>query len=77
MIHLTSHEGLDRLTVKVELYQKLFTGDLSQIDKLKGTIKDRLRASITINAHIELHEPGALPVFEGKAKRVVDTREKL
>ena len=40
-------------------------------------IKDRLRALITINAHIELHEPGALPVFEGKAKRVVDERQKL
>jgi phenylacetate-CoA ligase len=77
MIHLATHEGLDRLTVKVELYQKLFTGDLSQIDKLKGTIKDRLRASITINAHIELHEPGSLPVFEGKAKRVIDERQKL
>jgi len=77
MIHLTSRNGLDRLTVQVELYQKLFTGDLSQIDTLKGTIKDRLRASITINAHIELHEPGALPVFEGKAKRVVDELERL
>jgi phenylacetate-CoA ligase len=77
MIHLTSHDGLDRLTVKVELYQKLFSGDLSQIDKLKRQIKDRLRASITINAHIELHEPGALPAFEGKAKRVIDERERL
>ena len=77
MIHLASRNGLDRLTVQVELYQKLFTGDLSQLDSLKATIKDRLRASITINAHIELHEPGALPVFEGKAKRVIDQREKL
>lgn len=77
MIHLSTHEGLDRLTVKVELYQKLFTGDLSQLDALKEKIKDKLRASITINARIELHEPGALPVFEGKAKRVVDEREKL
>jgi phenylacetate-CoA ligase len=77
MIHLATHEGLDRLTVKVELYQKLFTGDLSQLDSLKGTIKDKLRASITINAHIELHEPGFLPAFEGKGKRVVDERQKL
>jgi phenylacetate-CoA ligase len=77
MIHLSTYEGLDRLTVQVELYQKLFTGDLSQIDALKDKIKDRLRATITINARIELHEPGALPVFEGKAKRVVDERVKL
>jgi phenylacetate-CoA ligase len=77
MIHLSSHEGLDRLIVKVELYQKLFTGDLSQLDSLKSKIKDKLRASITINAHIELHEPGFLPAFEGKGKRVVDERQKL
>lgn len=77
MILLTTHDGLDRLTVQVELYQKLFTGDLAQIDQLKATIQERLKASITINAHIELHEPGSLPVFEGKAKRVIDQRIKL
>ena len=76
-IHLTKSGSLDKLTVKVEIYSKMFTGDLSALDALKGKIKDKLRASITINAHIELHEPGALPVFEGKAKRVVDEREKL
>lgn len=76
-IHLTRREGLDRLTVKVEIYSKLFTGDLSQLDALKAKINDKLRASITINSRIELHEPGALPAFEGKAKRVVDEREKL
>jgi phenylacetate-coenzyme A ligase PaaK-like adenylate-forming protein len=37
-------------------------------------IKDKLRASITINPVIELHEPGILPSFEGKGKRVVDNR---
>lgn len=44
MIYLATHEGLDRLTVKVELYQKMFTGDLNALDVLKGKIKDRLRA---------------------------------
>jgi len=77
MIHLTRKEGLDRLAVKVEIYSKLFTGDLSQLDALKAKINDKLRASITINSRIELHEPGALPAFEGKAKRVVDERDKL
>ena len=76
-IHLTKVGSLDKLTIQVEIYSKMFTGDLSQLEALKSKIKDKLRASITINAHIELHEPGALPVFEGKAKRVVDNREKL
>ncbi|MBL7214618.1 MAG: phenylacetate--CoA ligase, partial [Phycisphaerae bacterium] len=69
--------SLDKLTIQVEIYSKMFTGDLNVLDRLKSKIQDKLRASITINAHIELHEPGALPVFEGKAKRVVDEREKL
>lgn len=76
-IHLSRHEGLDRLTVKVELYSKLFTGDLSYLEALKAKIKEKLRASITINSRVELNEPGSLPAFEGKAKRVVDEREKL
>jgi len=77
MIHLTRAGALDKLTVKVEIYSKMFTGDLNALGALKNKIRDRLRASITINPHIELHEPGALPAFEGKAKRVVDQREKL
>ncbi len=76
-IHLSKSGSLDKLIVQVEIYSKMFTGDLRQLDALKSKIKDKLRASITINAHIELHEPGALPIFEGKAKRVVDNREKL
>jgi phenylacetate-CoA ligase len=40
-------------------------------------IKEKLKASITINPVIELHEPGALPHSEGKAKRVLDEREQL
>ncbi len=76
-IHLSRHEGLDRLTVKVEIYSKLFTGDLAALEALKNKINEKLRASITINSRIELHEPGSLPAIEGKAKRVVDEREKL
>ncbi|MDG5814638.1 phenylacetate--CoA ligase [Chitinispirillales bacterium ANBcel5] len=65
---------LDRLTLKTEIYSKLFTGDISQLDALKRKISERLKASITINPVIELHEPGGLPVSEGKAKRVFDER---
>ena len=68
---------LDKLVVKVEIYSKMFSGDLSEIDALREKIKDDLRASIIIHASVELHEPGSLPVFEGKAKRVVDQRTKL
>lgn len=68
---------LDVLKVKVEIYSKMFLGEARQIDALKTKIKDELQASITINPIIELHEPGILPVSEGKAVRVVDLRKRL
>ncbi|MCK9595021.1 MAG: phenylacetate--CoA ligase [Candidatus Omnitrophica bacterium] len=76
-IHLEKDGTLDKLIVKVEIYSKMFKGDLSEIDGLKAKIRDDLRASIVIHPVVELHEPGSLPVFEGKAKRVVDNRTKL
>ncbi len=69
--------ALDRLTVKVEIYPKMFTGDAALLDRLKARIAEKLRASITINPRVELHEPGVLPAFEGKAKRVVDNRQEM
>ncbi|MDD2688781.1 MAG: phenylacetate--CoA ligase [Candidatus Omnitrophica bacterium] len=68
---------LDKIIVKVEIYSKLFTGDIRQLDTLKAKINEELRAAIIISPIVELHEPGSLPVSEGKAKRVVDSRTKL
>jgi phenylacetate-CoA ligase len=76
-VYLEKEGSLDKLIVKVEIYSKLFSGDAYELDKLKGKIKDELRASIIIHPFVELHEPGSLPVFEGKAQRVVDNRTKL
>jgi phenylacetate-CoA ligase len=73
-IEVSKKGELDHLTVKVEIYSKLFTGEVGQLDALRRKILGELRASITIGPSIELHEPGSLPVFEGKAKRVVDSR---
>ena len=76
-ICVEKYGALDRLIVKVELYSKMFLGEAKQIDNLKAKIADELKASITIKPAIELHEPGSLPAFEGKAVRVVDSRPKL
>ena len=76
-VQLEKEGALDKLIVKVEIYSKMFKGDLKEIDALKEKIKSELKASIIINPVMELHEPGSLPVFEGKAKRVVDLRAKI
>ncbi len=76
-IHLEKAGALDKLIVKVEIYPKMFTGDVKKLEELKEKVKRELVASIVINPAIELHEPGSLPSFEGKAKRVVDLRTKI
>jgi len=75
-IYVDKKGSLDRLTVKVEIYPKMFLGEASKLEALRARIKEDLRSSIIINPVIELHEPGSLPVSEGKAQRVVDERPK-
>jgi phenylacetate-CoA ligase len=70
-------DTLDKLIVNIEISSNMFLGDANQLENLKNRIKDELRASIVINASVKLHEPGFLPVSEGKAVRVIDNRPKL
>ena len=77
LIHLNKKGSLDNLTVKVEIYSKLFKGELSQLDNLKKKLTDEIHSSIIVKPIVELHEPGSLPVSEGKAVRVIDERKEL
>jgi phenylacetate-CoA ligase len=67
---------LDRLTVKTEVGPDIFMDDARPLNALRERIRTTLQASISISPKVELHEPGALPVSEGKAVRVKDTRPK-
>jgi phenylacetate-CoA ligase len=68
--------ALDRLTVKTEVGPDIFMDDSRPLNALKERIRSTLQAMISISPRVELHEPGALPVSEGKAVRVQDTRPK-
>jgi len=65
---------LDKLIVQTEVGTSIFSDDARDMNTLKKRIAENLRASITINPSIELHEPGVLPVQQGKAIRVIDER---
>lgn len=65
---------LDKLIVQTEVGPLIFSDDARDMNALKRRIIDNLRASISISPTVELHEPGVLPVQEGKAIRVVDER---
>ncbi len=74
-INLERENNLDKLHVKVELYSKMFAGDMKQLKEIKDKIVNELRAIIIITARIELVEQGSLPPSTGKAVRVIDNRK--
>ncbi len=74
-IVLDRENNLDRMHIKVELYGKMFQGDLAALKNLQKHIVEELRALITVNPRVELLEPGSLPPSMGKAVRVIDNRE--
>jgi phenylacetate-CoA ligase len=67
-------EGLDEMTVKVELADAGFDGQLEHLAALQTEIVARLRTEILTKPKVDLVAPGTLPVSEGKAKRVIDNR---
>ena len=73
--YLIALDGLDEMTVKVELAEAGFDGQVEKLTALQKHLAEKLRAEILIKPQVQLLPPGSLPVSEGKAKRVVDTRQ--
>jgi phenylacetate-CoA ligase len=73
--YLIALEGLDEMTVKVELAEAGFEGQVEQLMKLQNHLAEKLRAEILVKPQVQLLPPGSLPVSEGKAKRVIDNRK--
>jgi phenylacetate-CoA ligase len=67
-------EGLDDLTVKVELSAAGFDGQVEHLAALQRELAEKLKAEIWVKPKVDLVPPGSLPVAEGKAKRVIDHR---
>ncbi len=65
---------LDELIVDTEVNSDIISDDTRKLYALRDQIRDELKASITISPQIEFHEPGHLPVQQGKAIRVIDER---
>jgi phenylacetate-CoA ligase len=76
-IVVDKNESLDKVTIKTEVRPDLFKDDMRALETLKRRIREYIKSNILINPVIELHEPGMLPVYEGKAKRVFDNRPAL
>ena len=72
--YLIQLEGLDEMTVKVELSPSAFDGQVGHLTELQNEVVEKLRAELSVRPKVELVASGSLPVSEGKAKRVIDKR---
>lgn len=73
---ILSREGFnDDMTVKVEVNQQFFSGDLRQLETLRKKIVEELKGEILITPKVELVEPDSIQKGEGKAVRVIDNRK--
>lgn len=74
LLEIKKENYMDKLYIKAEVDKEIFEGTLVGLTQLQNRIAEELRAEITVSPIVQLSEPGSLPVWEGKAKRVNDLR---
>ena len=67
--------ALDDVEIMVEINEKIFSDELSQMQRLTNQIQQRFRSVLGISAKITLVEPSTIERSLGKAKRVIDRRD--
>jgi phenylacetate-CoA ligase len=66
--------ALDDMLVRVELTKESFSDKINDLMKIRQNVEHRLRNALNVAVDVELVEPGSLPRFEGKSKKVIDKR---
>jgi len=67
--------GLDEISIQVELKDEAFTGELSDLAKIRKKTEDKLKSVLNVRSKIELVEKGSIPRTAGKSRKVVDLRD--
>ena len=62
------------MTIQVELAAAGFDGQVEHVVALQHQLVEKLKAETWVKPKVQLLPAGALPVAEGKAKRVIDRR---
>jgi phenylacetate-CoA ligase len=75
-IILSKKGYLDMMEVQVEPDEKAFTGSFKDLEALEGRIRSRLQSVLSIGARVRLVEPYTIERSQGKAKRIIDNRQK-
>jgi phenylacetate-CoA ligase len=74
-IVLTREKGLDQVEVQIEVTPEVFSDRVSAMEGLQQKIARQIEHTVGIRVAVSLVEPHTLQRSEGKAQRVIDTRE--
>ncbi|TAJ44183.1 phenylacetate--CoA ligase family protein [Methanofollis fontis] len=74
MVYVDRINHLDEMTIEVELNRRYFSGELADLQRIQQKVAGAIREALNLRTTVKLVEPGSLPRFEGKAKRVIDRR---
>jgi len=74
MVYIDRINHLDEMTVEVEINRSHFSGELADLARIQTKVVKELHDTLELRTTVKLVEPGSLPRFEGKAKRVIDRR---
>ena len=77
MVYIDRINHLDEMTVEVEINRSHFSGELADLAKIQKKVVTELHDTLELRTTVKLVEPGSLPRFEGKAKRVIDRRGEI
>lgn len=73
---IVDRDIIDSLEVQVELTPDTFSDEMKVLDNFRANIENKLYSILQVKATVELVAPGTLPRTEGKAKHVIDKRNK-
>lgn len=69
-------ENLDTLEVQVEVNEKTFSDEIKMLQDLSNRIRKEIKDILGITCKVRLVEPKSITRSEGKARRVIDKRQK-
>ena len=72
---VTREGAMDRLEVKVEVHEEVFSDEMREMERIARRIGSRINSVLGLSAKITLVEPKTLQRSEGKAQRVLDMRK--
>jgi len=76
-IVLYTENGMDNIEVDVEVNEKFFSDKVSTMEEMQKKLSTAIEHTIGLRVKLKLVAPQTIQRSEGKAKRVIDRRERM